>query len=554
MRNSFGIFCVLAAIGSTACSVDVDPPDLDGVGGTTAGDDSSGPGGSAADDGSGGNAGKGDTNQDPELLDLIEGYPVGEPSPPVDPVAEIESETQEEIRGDSRFTCVYRRYSGTEHIHELTAFDPQADALWPGSLVQGKSLELGMLTPIGLPRAKGTLTMTNVNVSGGSGDQPRLSRTVESPSHATVQEAIQDLLDNPSANLNFGARVAYTMESAHSFEEAAFKLGLNVKWMNGEVKSKFDHSSWGEQTNLVVKLTQSYYTVSFAPPASPTEFFAPSVTAADAARYMGKDNPPLYVSSVVYGRTLLMRVESSASESELRAALEASFEVSAADVETNLDVHHKSVLNSSRFTVFSLGGKASDVLQVASNGATAIPAYLQGGAEFSPSSPGAPISYTLRSLQNNEAVKVALSTDYTIPECGLNVDRFRLTIHRLRVNDSGDLLGKGDNTWEIWYTTPDGQQQFVERQLSTQKLNDKVDRWINYSTEILAPQSEGGEFSVGFWMRDTGSGRKAFTGNMVRFHRYDLAADTWSNIGTHQVAGKDGRLDVFLEYTVEPIQ
>src|SRR5690606_11475195 len=98
----------------------------------------------------------------------------------------------------------------TTSFDALAVFSPNADVLWPGALVQGKGLSGGTLTPIGLKRTPGTITLTGLTVGSGS-----YSREVDQPTAASVKDAIEDILASAVPNTT-AARLSFSMRRAYS--------------------------------------------------------------------------------------------------------------------------------------------------------------------------------------------------------------------------------------------------------------------------------------------------------------------------------------------------
>ena len=78
-----------------------------------------------------------------------------------------------------------------------------------------------------------------------------------------------------------------------------------------------------EKTKMVLRLVQKFYTVVFEHPRYPEDVFSKDVTRRELERWMGPGNPPVFVSSVNYGRMLFAVLESDLSERELRASFNA---------------------------------------------------------------------------------------------------------------------------------------------------------------------------------------------------------------------------------------
>ena len=75
-------------------------------------------------------------------------------------------------------------------------------------------------------------------------------------------------------------------------------------------------------SGTVVKYTQAYYTVDIYAPHAPSGVLASSVSLAGVQARMPAGSPPLYVSSITYGRLVLFAFESEYSALEVGAALD----------------------------------------------------------------------------------------------------------------------------------------------------------------------------------------------------------------------------------------
>ena len=77
-----------------------------------------------------------------------------------------------------------------------------------------------------------------------------------------------------------------------------------------------------------------------------------------AAGVIGPDNLPVYISEIVYGRMMMFSVTSSASESEIRAAMQASYNTFVGGVSAEIDTKNREVLSRSRIAITAVGGAA----------------------------------------------------------------------------------------------------------------------------------------------------------------------------------------------------
>jgi hypothetical protein len=288
----------------------------------------------------------------------------------------------------------------TQNFSEIVAANPNADALWPGCLVQTKPLINGDLAPIGLSRGPATITLTtpffSANLLG--------SRTLPNPTLSAAQQAIHDMTAS-----TFGAPTPASLSSsstiAESLEQGMLDVGVDVKFVSGDIKAKFSISQSHQTSSVVVRLTQAYYTVAMDAPLSPSAVFSDSVTVDDLKTYAAPDNPPAYVASVTYGRALLFVFQANVDKTELKASVDALIKAGNVDVNAGISGQYSSTLKQTQVQVWAVGGPAVDALNLTDP--TQLQNYIQHGANFSANSPGLPISCQVRHLRDNSLVTVS---------------------------------------------------------------------------------------------------------------------------------------------------
>jgi hypothetical protein len=118
----------------------------------------------------------------------------------------------------------------------LAAFAPNADVLWPGSLVRGESIASGVLTPIALPRGRAYVTVSNIGLPGPGTPIPSLSTSVKQPSLQSVTDAIRTLINN-NIGAPVAARIAEETAEYHSIGHAALKMNASASWIGGSLKA-----------------------------------------------------------------------------------------------------------------------------------------------------------------------------------------------------------------------------------------------------------------------------------------------------------------------------
>ncbi len=464
------------------------------------------------------------------------------PLPPAASPVETEQSEATELHGDTLQACVYRRYEGTTHFENLVSFDPNADTLWPGAMVQTTGLDHGLLAPVALPRRAGTITLTGADVDGAG-----VSRELDEPSLASAQAAIADILSG--GEVQVAAKASFVAEQAHSLEEAALKAGVSASWMTGSVKTSFEGDWTARRSTFVVRFVQSYYTVSFAAPAAPELAFAPGVTAADASLFMGDGNPPGFLSSLSYGRMLFVKIESDAEASQVKTAIDAVFSLGTVDASASLSADVKKVMNESTVTVFALGGDPNDAVEIMTSNedrAERLREYFVDGASYSPQSPGVPISYTVRRLADSQTTVVASTLDYEIPDCSAAPQTVTIQLDGLAIPSNGEAIGKGEIDYTVW-VEHDGQDQVIA-QGSASKVGDGDSIVIDQDHVIALTQTQGEALRVHAEVSESGA-KHVFPS---RHHTYVVdpssLTGSWTQDGANEIGQSNGNLSVVLQY------
>ena len=204
--------------------------------------------------------------------------------------------------------------------------------------------------------------------------------------------------DVPYANMSF------TIEQANSEQQLNLALRASYKGGGVNVKGGFDFSNKKVKTRLVAKFIQSYYTLDMDLPNKPADLFDADVDRSLFGAFM-----PMYVSTVTFGRMALFTIESELSESEVRTFLNASY----ANVKGSVSADFNSLQAKSTMKVYILGGSGANA-SATINGFDDFKKYITEGGNFSKTSPGAPISYKLRYINDNKVGKIVFAASYPI--------------------------------------------------------------------------------------------------------------------------------------------
>ena len=386
--------------------------------------------------GCGADGGPGPGPEDPgpttDIDDLVRGIdplPTGEAS-------RVEGEPGPAAR-EGDYQCVTRPVTETRQHEDLVAFAANSEAMWPGAIVRGDSIASGLFTQIVRPRAPATISVSLENLDG------RRSASMTEPSLSVFREALAGILSQEVTGAT-AANIYSEIDAVHSEEQLAMALGtsLSVTGLPAQVAASFDFSDQQMKSRYLVKYIQAYYTVDIDQPRSPSDFFAPEVSVDDLADVIGAGNPPLYVSSVTFGRVVLFTFESSYSATELGAALEFVY-AGGADVSGDVSVSYRDIVSRSNITAYILGGSGGEAARSLGSYEDLVD-FIQSGGDYSRASPGAPIAYKLAYLADNQPARMSFTDEYDQVECERVSQKVLIQLKKIEVQTVGGEIGEGD--------------------------------------------------------------------------------------------------------------
>ena len=260
---------------------------------------------------------------------------------------------------------------------------------------------------ISLDRSKGRIS---VDLPGMVGGDSYVDATLTA---SGMQEGVNTLLnrwhEKYAAKNPAPARMQYESTSAYSMNQLKAKFGSDFEKVGVNLKIDFEAVNKGEKQVAVVDFKQIYYTANFDAPKNPSDVFAPGVTV-DQLKTRGIDEktPPVYVSSVSYGRQMYVKFETTSKSTELKAAINAVIK----GVPIKPESEWARVLKDTTVTVSIVGGNADGAARVVTGTVEDLKKLIQEGATFSTQNPAVPISYKTAFLKDNQVATIQSNTDY----------------------------------------------------------------------------------------------------------------------------------------------
>lgn len=341
----------------------------------------------------------------------------------------VDSSMTTELRGNENWVCTTKTYDVTKAPDEFPLFDPNSELIWPGNLLQGKSLTHATPTPIPVERGGGTIVVTLNN-----GAPKGVSRTVPVVSLGSIYDAANDIIGNNSGPLP--ARFNFATERVESDQQLA--IATNLSWeakqlWNMKGGLSIDVNTRRNYSKFLVKLNQSFYTVAFELPTSPDQLFAAGAVPADLAPFVGPGNPATFISSVTFGRIFYLLIESTESADSVAASINLSFSGALGSIADTTKVRYVNKLDSLRTTAYALGGDANKALRAVTSSLDSLKDFLAEGGDIRT---GVPISYVVRSVQHPEQiVKVGLNATYDVRDCRPIFETFGNPVIWLQADD-----------------------------------------------------------------------------------------------------------------------
>ena len=309
-----------------------------------------------------------------------------------------------------RFICTTKTISVLDGNGIFPLFDTNADVIYPGSLLQGKTLSNATPSPIVVKRAGGTISY---NLNNGN---LQSSFSVDEVKKSSIQNGMNTIIAN--AGEVVPANFKLDIIQIESESQMALEMGIDVKTWTTKVSADMSFSTEKKFNRTLIKLNQAYYTMSFDLPTSLNEIFDESVTPQQLNTYVQPDNPATFISSVTYGRIFYMLIESTSSRQEMNSKLNIAYGSFGNSASGELEVNAFQALRDLKVKVIADGGDAVGSFEL--TGETTVEAIANKLAESTDIRAGLPLSYVVRSVQRpDQIVGTKLATEYDVVDCEL---------------------------------------------------------------------------------------------------------------------------------------
>lgn len=291
---------------------------------------------------------------------------------------------------------------------EFISLDPQGSAIWVGGGLYYPSIESGAYTPITGDRKPITISASLPGIGGSAG------RRVEHPSLSSVRTAMNEILQQQLQGAATPAQISWSQTEIYSERHFKLAIGGNYGTLFYDINAKYNYNSNEVIGRFLFQFTQVYYSVDCdAPNAGISNFFNNPPSCSDPA--LGGYSP-CYVSSVKYGRKVYLMIESKSYDYTHMGNIQASFDAFFSSGGVTVDTRLSKLMQEQSIKGVIIGGPSYEGIKAITE-ANGLKNYLLKGANFNMSSPGVPLSYTLRFMKDNSVASVVKYDKFTIREC-----------------------------------------------------------------------------------------------------------------------------------------
>ncbi len=358
-----------------------------------------------------------------------------------------------EVVGTDEYSCINENFSMTRTPREFVAIDPDNSIMWLGNLIQGSShLQVGSLQELSI-RERAPL---NISINLLRSDN---TRSIENPSLTSVNSAIGELIENAvAAGHEASTNVFFESKEAHSTSQTSLDLGFSAEYLGSSAEASLSVDKRGKENTLFAYFIQNAFTVSMELPTAPNDLVSAAFTQSQLDEMIGRgdigeNNPPLYISSMSYGRVLIYKMTSTHSTQRMQAAINASYSGPTGGGSGYSEVELKETLSTAKIKISAFGGNQSNIEAMIRSGQ--LKDYFTGDTKLTSMQP---ISFEIRNLQDNSIAKISRTTEYDVKQCtyvGKTTkpigEKIRLTIKKVYIRgdcdagiDKGDIYGRFD--------------------------------------------------------------------------------------------------------------
>lgn len=302
--------------------------------------------------------------------------------------------------------CISVLHTQSATFDKLNVIDPTSDIMYPGSLLDGRSISTGAYTPV-IFSDDYTRKPITFSVSTAGLNNIAIQKTI-TPDLASYRTAMQEVINTPAVGEQ-PSGFTFNVRRVRSKQEMIMKAGATLdigKFFTSKVD--FNENTENSKNYYLLQIQQKFFTVDLNIPTDGNLFNKPFNFDSDIA--------PAYISSIDYGRSAYLLIESSYDSSRVEAALKVTFDFWKASGGGNISKETKEVTDEMTMSGTTIGGSSSLAAQTIS-GLQGFHDFVVKSGNLTQDSRGAIISYRLRSAKTHSVYSTQINGDYYKRDC-----------------------------------------------------------------------------------------------------------------------------------------
>lgn len=301
-------------------------------------------------------------------------------------------------------TLVLHQQSAT--FDRLNVIDPTANILYLGSLLDGKSIQLGTYAPVFMDASYVRKPITfSASIQGIN--SASIKKTII-PALSDFRVAMLDITNSPIVGEQ-PANLTYEIKKVRSKSELESSLQTNLNvghWAS--ITANLNENKMTEKNYFIVKIFQKFFSADIDIPTDGNLFNKP-------AQYPSNISP-VYISSIDYGRSAFMLFESSYDSTRVSQFLNSTLNFWKIGSSVTLTNDQKNILNEMKVTGSIIGGSSTEAAKTIEGG-DAFLEYVKNSSNMTINSRAAIIAFTLRNANNHQIYRTVFNGDYYTKEC-----------------------------------------------------------------------------------------------------------------------------------------
>lgn len=301
--------------------------------------------------------------------------------------------------------CTTKEAEWGPEYGEVMSLDPQGGVIHPLAILNYNSFKDGAYIPIVGDRKPAIISISLSNITG------KVAEKIEEPSLSSVREATQKILQSKTGS-GTAAKISWRQSQIYSENHFRLSVGGNYGNLWADISAQYEYKNNEVISRFLFQFTQEYYSIDVdAPQPGMQNFFEQEINCSQAGGLS-----PVWVSSVKYGRKVFLMIESKSYDYSHMGEIQASFDGFLASGGVTVETTLSKLMQEKSIKGVIIGGPAYQGIKAITSTA-GLKEYLLAGANFNENSPGVPLSYTLRFVNDNSIAKLVMYDKFTIRDC-----------------------------------------------------------------------------------------------------------------------------------------